>query len=63
MTDVTKETYVFGYIDIDYQNDESFTYVFSKEENGIKKEGVKGRGNSSWARTNKKGYNIKFDKS
>ena len=62
MTDVTKETYVFGYIDIDYQNDESFTYVFSKEENGINKEGVKGRGNSSWARTNKKGYNIKFDK-
>ena len=35
--------------------------MFKKEKNNEKKEGIKGRGNSSWNEP-KKGYNLKFDK-
>lgn len=36
-------------------------YRFTKVKNGVVKEGIKGRGNTSWGMP-KKGYNIKFDK-
>lgn len=59
--DITKEEYVFGKMELVYESGEKFSYTFKKEKDGEKKEGVKGRGNSSWAMP-KKGYSIKFDK-
>lgn len=53
---ITKETYVLGTMKIISEEYGDFEYTFSKE-----KEGIKGRGNSSWTFP-KKGYNIKFDK-
>ncbi|MBQ3691148.1 MAG: CotH kinase family protein [Bacteroidales bacterium] len=59
--DITKEEYVFGDIKLIYESGEEVSYTFKTEKNGEKKEGIKGRGNSSWTDP-KKGYNIKFDK-
>ena len=53
---ITKEEYVHGNMMLVYENGEKFTYEFKTE-----KEGIKGRGNSSWGKP-KKGYNIKFEK-
>ena len=53
---ITKESYTHGIMKIISEEYGDFEYTFSKE-----KEGIKGRGNSSWAFP-KKGYNIKFDK-
>ena len=61
ITSVTKTDYAFGNMRIIYENGDEFFYEFKKEENGEKKEGIKGRGNSSWVKP-KKGYNIKFEK-
>ena len=47
-------------MEIIYGNGENFSYEFKKEKNGEKKEGIKGRGNSSWQQP-KKGYSIKFE--
>ncbi len=52
---ITKETYVQGSMKIISETYGNFSYEFVKE-----KEGLKGRGNSSWGMP-KKGYNIKFD--
>ena len=57
---ITKEEYVLGTMEIIYGNGEIFSYEFKKEKNGEKKEGIKGRGNSSWQQP-KKGYSIKFE--
>ena len=59
--DITKEEYVFGKMELIYESGEKFSYTFKKEKDGEKKEGVKGRGNTSWGMP-KKGYSIKFDK-
>ena len=53
---VTKDSYVLGDMRLLYEGGETFAYEFKKE-----KEGIKGRGNSSWGKP-KKGYNIRFDK-
>ncbi|MBP5681872.1 MAG: CotH kinase family protein [Bacteroidales bacterium] len=58
---ITKEAYVFGDMNLIYESGEEFKYTFKKEKDGEKKEGIKGRGNSSWSWP-KKGYSIKFDK-
>lgn len=58
---INKENYVFGSMKLVYGPDKEFTYTFKKEKDGVKNEGVKGRGNSSWTMP-KKGYSIKFDK-
>lgn len=60
---ITKDAYVFGDMKLIYESGEEFSYTFTKTDKttGEKKEGVKGRGNSSWSRP-KKGYSIKFDK-
>ena len=57
---ITKDEYVFGDMELVYENGENFSYVFKKEKDGEKKEGIKGRGNTSWGKP-KKGYSIKFD--
>lgn len=55
--DIDKENYVQGKMRLVYADGTSdFVYTFKE-----KKEGVKGRGNSSWGLP-KKSYNIKFDK-
>lgn len=59
--DITRDEYVFGDMKLIYESGEEFTYIFLTEKDGKKKEGIKGRGNSSWSMP-KKGYNIKFDK-
>ena len=61
MEDITKEVYVFGNMKLVYEDGTNFAYEFKKEKNGEKKEGIKGRGNSTWL-MDKKGYAIKFDK-
>lgn len=60
---ITKTEYVFGDMKLIYESGEEFLYTFKKTDKttGEKKEGIKGRGNSSWGRP-KKGYSIKFDK-
>ena len=57
---ITKDEYVFGDMKLVYENGEEFAYEFKKIKDGEKKEGVKGRGNTSWGMP-KKGYSIKFD--
>ena len=59
--DITKTEYAFGDMKLIYESGEEFTYTFKTEKDGEKKEGIKGRGNTSWSMP-KKGYNIKFDK-
>ena len=55
--------YVFGNMQLVYVDDTpTFSYTFKKTKNGEKKEGIKGRGNTTWYDMPKKGYNIKFDK-
>ena len=61
MEDITKEVYVFGDMKLVYADGTTFKYEFKKEKNGEKKEGFKGRGNTTW-KMDKKGYAIKFDK-
>lgn len=61
MEDITKEVYVFGDMKLVYDDGSTFKYEFKKEKNGEKKEGFKGRGNTTW-KMDKKGYAIKFDK-
>ena len=62
MEEITHDAYVFGTMKLAYGNDSAdFTYTFSKEKKGEKKEGIKGRGNTTWL-MDKKGYAIKFDK-
>ena len=60
---ITKTEYVFGDMTLISESTDMFTYEFKKTDKttGEKKEGIKGRGNSSWGRP-KKGYSIKFDK-
>ena len=53
---ITRDNYVKGSLKIISEEYGNFSYEFKKE-----KEGIKGRGNSSWGMP-KKGYNIKFDK-
>ncbi len=52
---ITRDAYVLGSMKLISQEYGDFSYTFSKA-----KEGIKGRGNSSWGMP-KKGYNIKFD--
>ena len=55
--------YVFGNMELVYvDSTPTFTYTFKKKKNGEKKEGIKGRGNTTWYDMPKKGYSIKFDK-
>ena len=62
MEEITQDAYVFGTMKLAYGNDsDDFTYTFSREKNREKKEGIKGRGNTTWL-MDKKGYTIKFDK-
>ena len=61
MEEITKDEYVFGKMNLDYGDGTKFEYEFKKEKNGEKKEGIKGRGNTTW-QMDKKGYAIKFDK-
>ena len=62
MEEITHDAYVFGDMKLVYGNDSAdFTYTFSKVKKGEKKEGIKGRGNTTWL-MDKKGYAIKFDK-
>ena len=60
MEEITKEEYVFGDIKLVYEDGTDFTYTFEKIKDGEKKEGIKGRGNSTWQMA-KKGYAFKFD--
>ncbi|MBO4804585.1 MAG: CotH kinase family protein [Paludibacteraceae bacterium] len=63
MEEVTRETYVLGALRLVSEGKEIFKYDFSKTEDGIAKEGIKGRGNSTWLEGKvKKSFNIKFDK-
>ena len=59
LSSITKDEYVFGNMKL-VSGTDVFDYAFKKEKDGVKKEGVKGRGNSSW-NLPKKGYSIKFD--
>ena len=61
MEEITKDVYVFGNMKLVYEDGTNFAYKFEKEKNGEKKEGIKGRGNTTW-QMDKKGYAIKFDK-
>ena len=56
LSSVTKTAYVQGKMSIISADYDDFSYEFT-----VEKEGIKGRGNSSWSQP-KKGYNIKFDK-
>lgn len=58
--EITKEDYVFGNFKLITEDFGTTEYTFKKEKNGEKKEGIKGRGNTSWSMP-KKGYSIKFD--
>ncbi|MBP5369591.1 MAG: CotH kinase family protein [Bacteroidales bacterium] len=60
LSSITKDEYAFGNMKL-VSGTDVFDYAFKKEKNGEKKEGIKGRGNSSWNEP-KKGYNLKFDK-
>ena len=60
MEEITKEEYVFGDIKLVYEDGTDFAYTFEKIKDGEKKEGIKGRGNSTWQMA-KKGYAFKFD--
>lgn len=57
---ITKNDYAFGDFKLITSDFGTTEYTFSKEKNGEKKEGVKGRGNTSWTMS-KKCYSIKFD--
>lgn len=59
--EITRENYVLGTFKLISENFSTVEYKFSKIKDGKIKEGIKGRGNSSWGMP-KKGYNIKFDK-
>ncbi len=61
-SEITKETYCLGSLKIVDAQYDTLQYSFTKKDKttGKAKEGVKGRGNSSWNMP-KKGYNIKFD--
>lgn len=59
-SEITKEAYVLGNLEIISEEYGNFSYNFTKVKNGVAKEGIKGRGNTSWGMP-KKGYNIKFD--
>lgn len=59
-SEITKEAYVLGKMEIISEEYGNFSYNFTKVKNGVTKEGIKGRGNTSWNMP-KKGYNIKFD--
>ena len=56
LSSVTKTAYVQGKMSIISADYDDFSYEFT-----VEKEGIKGRGNTSWSQP-KKGYNIKFDK-
>ena len=56
LASVTKDDYALGKMRIIQPDGTEFEYEFTKSG----KEGIKGRGNASWA-WEKKGYNIKFD--
>ena len=58
--DITKEAYVLGSFKLISETYGTTEYTFSKVKNGVAKEGIKGRGNSTWGMP-KKGYNLKFD--
>lgn len=58
---ITKEEYVFGDFKLITEEFGATEYSFSKIDGGEKKEGIKGRGNTTWTMP-KKGYAIKFDK-
>ena len=59
---ITRDAYVLGSLRIVSEQYGNLDYTFTKtdKDTGKVKEGIKGRGNSSWAMP-KKGYNIKFD--
>lgn len=57
LASVTKDDYALGKMCIVQPDGTEFEYEFTKSG----KEGIKGRGNSSWG-MEKKGYNIKLDK-
>ena len=57
LASVTKDDYALGKMRIAHTDGTEFEYEFTKSG----KEGIKGRGNSSW-NMEKKGYNIKLDK-
>lgn len=59
---ITKEEYVLGSFKLISDQYGTFEYNFKKvdKKDGKVKEGIKGRGNTSWGMP-KKGYNIKFD--
>ena len=57
LASITKDDYALGKMRIAQPDGTEFEYEFTKSG----KEGIKGRGNSSW-RLDKKGYNIKLDK-
>ncbi len=57
---IDKDSYVLGSFRMVSEQFGTEEYTFSKVKNGENKEGIKGRGNSSWNMP-KKGYNIKFD--
>ncbi len=59
-SEITKDDYCFGDFKLISEDYGIINYTFSKEKNGEKKEGIKGRGNTSWSMP-KKGYSIKFD--
>ncbi|MBP5457166.1 MAG: CotH kinase family protein [Paludibacteraceae bacterium] len=63
MEQITRESYVLGSLKVVSEGKDTFQYEFTKTEDGIVKEGIKGRGNSTWMEGwVKKSFNIKFDK-
>ncbi len=61
-SEITQDSYFLGSFKIISEQYGTFEYEFTKTDKttGKTKEGIKGRGNSSWTMP-KKGYNIKFD--
>ena len=59
-SEITRDSYVLGNFKLVSENYGTVEYSFTKIKNGVIKEGIKGRGNSSWG-MQKKGYNIKFE--
>ncbi|MBP5457167.1 MAG: CotH kinase family protein [Paludibacteraceae bacterium] len=60
---VTKESYVLGSMKVVSEGMDTYQYKFYKtDKDGMAKEGIKGRGNSTWWGNLKRSYNIKFDK-
>ena len=59
-SEITRESYVLGSFKMVSEQYGTQEYTFNKIKDGKAKEGIKGRGNSSWGMP-KKGYNIKFD--